>query len=262
LLTTARSSGQSGEIRARMLGSVVSASVAATSFRADDAMRLLVRVRSDAATVATADGDAAVSAEAAEASGDAVVVTDSSGRIQLANPAFLALLQLHNEDDARGRPLVDWLGTSDRPLDELISQVRRRGVVRRFSATAKPARGAAEKIDVSAALLTEGDQECIGFTIHRATAAGPAPEPLPQPLREGLELLASRLGELPLAVLLHDTHVLAEQHFIRLALARSSGNAEAAALLLGVGRERIAQIGVADSSDPRRSSAGADQGEP
>ena len=45
LLATARSSGQSGEIRARLLGSMTSTSVAATPFRADDAMRLLVRVR-------------------------------------------------------------------------------------------------------------------------------------------------------------------------------------------------------------------------
>ncbi len=261
LLTTARSSGQSGEIRARLLGSVVTASVAATSFRADDAMRLLVRVRSETAAGAALDAGA-ISAGSAESAQDAVAVTDSSGRIQLANPAFLTLLQLRNEDQARSRPLVDWLRSSELPLDELLSQVRRHGVVRRFPATAQPAQGAAESIDISATLLTEGDQECIGFTIHRARVATPVPEPLPQSLREGLELLAGRLGELPLASLLHDTSVLAEQHFIRLALAQSSGNAEAAALLLGVGRERIVQVAGSSSSDLRQSSAGADQGEP
>ncbi|MCE9656971.1 MAG: transcriptional regulator PpsR [Burkholderiales bacterium] len=262
LLTTARSSGQSGEIRARLLGSVVTASVAATSFRANDAMRLLVRVRSETAATASLDAAGAMSAGSSETGQDAVVVTDSSGRIQFANPALLALLQLRNEDQARSRPLVEWLGSAERPLEELLSQVRRHGVVRHFPATVRPAQGAAESIDISATLLTEGDQECIGFTIHRARVATPAPEPLPQSLREGLELLAGRLGELPLATLLHDTGVLAEHHFIRLALTRSSGNAEAAALLLGVGRERIVQVAGSDSSDLRQSSAGADQGEP
>lgn len=265
LLGAARSSGQSGEIRARLLGSVTSASVAATSFRADAAMRLLVRVRADVADeLALRDGASGLFAHGAQgghAAEDAVVVTDSSGRVQLANPAFLALLRLGHEDQARGRPLVEWLGTSDRPLAELISEVRRQGVVRRFGAIAKPADATAESIEVSAALLTEGDQECIGFTIRRAIVPPAPAAALPAGLREGLEVLAGRLGELPLAQLLHDATLLAERHFIRLGLERSGGNTEAAALLLGVRRERVAQI-ASEPTGQRRAPAGTGQGDP
>ncbi len=268
LLATARGSGLGGEIRARLLGSVVGVSVAATSFRADDGMRLLVRVRSEevpakGSALDSAFGSARTTTDAlAQGGEDAVVVSDSSGRILLANPAFLNLLQLRGEDEARGRPLIDWLGVSERPLDELISQVRRQGVVRRFAAIARPAHGGAERIDVSAALLTEGDQECIGFTIYRAVpVALPAPE-LPEALRGALEQLAARIGELPLSALAREVTRLAEQHFIALALQRSAGNADAAALLLGVGRERMAHAGAPETSEHRRPAAGADLGEP
>ncbi|MEO8524688.1 MAG: transcriptional regulator PpsR [Caldimonas sp.] len=238
LLAAARSSGQSGEIRARLLGSVASTSVAATSFRADDAMRLLVRVRSVDMPATFSDHDAGVTS-LVEGDTDAVVVTDSSGRILLANRAFLGLVELGSEGDAKGRPLFDWLGGPDRPIEALISQVRRHGVVRRFASTAKPARGHATAVEVSAALLTEGDQECIGFTIRPDASPRNDGEPLPQSLRDGLEHLVGQLGGLPLPALVREAAALVERHFIELALRRSGGSTAAAALLLGVGREQL-----------------------
>jgi len=237
LLATARSSGQSGEIRARLLGSVASTSVVATSFRADDAMRLLVRVRS--VDIPTTVGLSADPASLAGGSTEAVVVTDSSGRILLANPAFLSLVELDSEAEAKGRPLVDWLGGPDRPIEALIAQVRRHGVVRRFASIAKPARAPAAAVEVSAALLTEGDQECIGFTIHPDASTRADVPPLPQSLRDGMEHLIGQLGGLPLPALVREAGALVERHFIELALQRSGGSTAAAALLLGVAREQL-----------------------
>jgi transcriptional regulator PpsR len=260
LLATARSSGQSGEIRARLLGSAASTSVVATSFRAEDAMRLLVRVRSVDVPAGAAQLDAAATQLAGE-NVHAVVVTDSSGRILLANPAFLSLVELRSEADAKGHALADWLGGPERPIEALVSQVRRHGVVRRFVSAAKPARAPVEPVEVSATLLTEGDQECIGFTIHREASSGSGAALLPEGLRQGLEHLVGQLGGLPLPALVREAAALVERQFIELALERSAGNTAAAALLLGIGREQLVlaqRAGAAPAAlQPASNDAGA-----
>jgi transcriptional regulator PpsR len=258
LLATARSSGQSGEIRARLLGSVAMTCVAATSFRADDAMRLLVRVRAvdtAASTGPDSVADAAIAGEstaaaANEATEDAAAITDSSGRILLANPAFLRLVRVDGEEQATGRSLIDWLGALEHSLDGLISQVRRKGVVGSFAATLRPAIGLGTLVDVSAALLTDGDQECIGFTLRRApTPVREVPALAPE-LSVDLSRLVERVGELSLTRLVREAAALAEAHFIQLALERSGGDADAAASLLGIDRDRLAGPATHPASAP------------
>ena len=171
LFATARGSGQGGEIRARLLGNGASTSVAATSFRAEHDMRLLVRVRAvDAPGSLQPSSDAGRDPAAAMvASGDdAAAVTDSNGRIQLANPAFLRLLSLSDEGEAKGRPLLDWIGSPEQPLARLIAQVRRQGVVRRFDTVLRPTRGPAEPVEVAATLLDRGRPG-----VHRLHAPSP-----------------------------------------------------------------------------------------
>ena len=247
LLVSARGSGQSGEIRARLLGSVAMTSVAATSFRADDAMRLLVRVRAADAPALGVDVGAASSAGAMpaadERAGDAAAVTDSSGRILLANPAFLQLVRVAGEHEAKARPLIGWLDAPERPLDPLISQVRRLGVVGGFAATVRPASGAGDRVEVSATLLTEGDQECIGFTFRRARAAEPEATAAAPVLGAHLTRLVERIGQLSLPGLVQEAAALVEAHFIQLALERTGGDADAAAALLGVDRALVARHG-------------------
>ncbi len=237
LLTSARASGQSGEIRARLMGKVALTSVAATPFRADDAMRLLVRVRA----VDAPDLNVALSgtlARLVDDSSDGVVVTDSSGRVLLANRAFLSLVRLNDEAEVKGLPIMDWLGLPDRPLAKLLPQVRTDGLVRRIKSWVKVAHATTARVEISAALLTEGDQECIGFTIHRIEEAGH--ERSPYELNMAIQQLTGKLGAAPLADLMAEASALVEAHFARAALARSSDDADEAALLLGISREALA----------------------
>jgi gamma-glutamyltranspeptidase len=115
--------------------------------------------------------------------------------------------------------------------------VRRQGVVRRFDTVLTPTRGPAEPVEVAATLLTEGDQERIGFTLHRHAPGAAGGASLPPGLREGLERLVAQLGELPLAALVSEASALAEKHFVALALQRTGGDASAAAAMLGTGRD-------------------------
>jgi transcriptional regulator PpsR len=174
LLANARASGRSGEIRARLQGTYAGTSVVATPFRADDAMRLLMRMRT-AETTGTSAGLNQTISRLVDPASDAVVVTDSSGRVLIANPAFLSLAQIASEAQLKGQPLMGWLRLGDQPLAALVAQVRRDGIARRIDACVKRAAASVVQVEVSAALLTEGDQECIGFTLHPTLPAAERP---------------------------------------------------------------------------------------
>jgi len=208
LLAGARATGRSGEIRARLQGSLTSTSVAATPFRAGDAMRLLVRMRATPAAAATGALNQTLS-RLIDGAHDGVVVTDPSGRILIANPAFLALAQLGSEAQVKSLPLMNWLSLADQPLAALVAKVRRDGVARPVESWVRRSAGPSIQVEVSAALLTEGDQECIGFTIHPLAHAAAWPalddvaaDALTVVLRAGIEALGMRLPERDLAVLL------------------------------------------------------------
>jgi DNA-binding NtrC family response regulator len=100
--------------------------------------------------------------------------------------------------------------------------------------------------------MTEGDQECIGFTVRPATPASAGIALRPQPLHEGIDFLARQLGELPLSALIREAAALAERHFVEQALRRAEGDVDAAALLLGVERTQITLARAADEITPNR----------
>ena len=213
LLGNARSTGQSGEIRARLQGLAGSTSVLATPFRAGDSMRLLLRLRVHESEGPSASLNRTLS-RLVDGTSDGVIVTDSSGRVLLANPAFVSLAHLSSEADAKGQPLMRWLSLADRPLAALVAKVRREGIARHIESSVKRSHAPPVAIEISAALLTEGDQECIGFTIHPVVrpASGMAvsddgADALTTVLRAGAQALASRLGEPQLTALLRDAGV-------------------------------------------------------
>ena len=247
LLGSARATGQSGEIRARLQGSLMTTSVAATPFRADDAMRLLVRVREVSSAPPSASLNLTLS-RLVDDTRDGVVVTDSSGRVLLANPAFLALVERSHESDVKGQPLMAWIGLTDEPLAALLAKVRRDGIARHVDARIRHADAAPVAVEISAALLTEGDQECIGFTMRPIAADAPGANGASAAkvdaqaggsLREGLEQLVAQLGTQGLPMLLREATALAERHFVLIAMARSAGDLTAAAELLGVSRDSL-----------------------
>jgi transcriptional regulator PpsR len=209
LLVNARASGQSGEIRARLQGTNTGTSVLATPFRADDAMRLLVRMRATDSSGPAAGLNPSLS-RLVDSASDGVVVTDSSGRILIANPAFQALVHVAGEAQVAGKPLTSWLGLADQPLAALIGKVRRDGIARHVECWIRHGDAAARQVEVSAALLTEGDQECLGFTIHPTTGRGigaedvedASSEALARVFKAGLEALSGELDPPTLAAVM------------------------------------------------------------
>ncbi len=251
LLSATRASGKPAEIRARLAGSggqpgVALVDVSATPFRAtadgSSQLLLLVRVRS---TERRGSDAARRLADFVEHTPDAVVITDSTGRLQIANPAFLALCPPGvQEAQLKGRSLAELLGDPSRRLAALVAEVRRNGIAAQVRASIGAPRGdwsgaATVDVEVSAALLAEGDQECIGFILRRHATRHERPLQPVDGLAAAIENLAAQLGRVSLPELMQEATHLAEHHLIRTALERAGGHHATAADWLGITPESL-----------------------
>ena len=238
LLLSARSTGRPAEIHARLAGDSHAMVIAAAPFRARDGMRLLVRVRPLGAASAGGAETRRVQTWRAERLSEAVVVTDSGGKVLAANPPFLRLVQASDETTVRGRPIADWLG-------EAANDVHERGIARLSGAAVRSGAEVTE-LQVSAALLADGDQACFGFTMRPDASARPAPAPgVGAELAQAITELAAGIGCETLDQLLLQAQRLTQRHLAQAALARSDGDAVAAAALLGTTPAELASMQAA-----------------
>jgi transcriptional regulator PpsR len=234
LLVTARTTGQPAEVRARVATSLGLISVAATPFRAESSLLLMVRARAvelpHPAQPATRD-----LTDFVDRTAEAVVVTDSSGNILMANPAFTRMCERTGETQVKGRRLDEALRSLSSLMPGLLAEVRRRGLAGPLNARVGEGPLPALDIDIVATLLEEGDQECIGFTL-RPREARPLPLQLSvDELVKAFTQLTSLLGSLPLADLMTEATHLAERHLVNSALEHANGNRAIAAEVLGIG---------------------------
>jgi transcriptional regulator PpsR len=241
LLLTARTSGRPAELRARLANRPGTAiDISATPFRAtvDGASVLLLLVRARAAETQAPDANRL--ADLVERTPDAVVITDSVGRIQMANPAFVLLCpQITTEQQLRGRGLPEVLGDPSHRLATLVSEVRQQGIASQVRLPIGPTTTPVD-VEISATLLDEGDQVCLGFTFRRHELSGPHGLRHVDELVQAVEQLAGQLGRVSLPELMQEVTYAAELHLIRLALARTQGHAEATADWLGITPDSLA----------------------
>jgi PAS domain S-box-containing protein len=168
---------------------------------------------------------------------DGVVVTDSSGRIVVANPAFLALAHGSSEDDVRNQPIGAWLGRIDTDVSALLAGAHQHGIAHLVRSSMRRNDGSRVDVDVTAALLAEGEQECFGFTIR---ACEHKAEPLAA-MAQALAALDARIGQEPLAELVAQSKPLIERVLMQTAMTRAQGDTDAAAALLGITVEQLRQ---------------------
>ena len=250
LLATARATGKPAEIRARLqmtrLGELAAlVDISATPFRAsgdNGSQQQLLLVRMRRSEDRAADTQRRL-AEYVEHTPDAVAITDSSGRVLMANPALLQLCP-GGPDEARlkGRTLAQALGDPTHRVEALVHEVRRNGIVALARVPLGGLGGAPVlETEVSAALLEEGDQECIGFTLRRLAPGLHTPGlPPVDGLAVAIEGLVAQLGRVSLPELMQEATHLAERHLIRNALARAQGEPGAAAAWLGITPDSLA----------------------
>ena len=242
LLLNARSnaygSGQLADIRVRLMGQISATNMSATPIRADDAVRLLIRVRTMEMPGTPTTLNATL-ARLVDSANDGVVVTDAFGRIQMANPAFLKLAQMRSESEVKGRPLMDWVSVTDEQFTRILAEVRGHGITQHINSKLLSSNAVISSVEFSCALLTEGVQECIGFTIRPLAEVEKEVLPPLDALQLALSELCANVGNLPLAELIRQGAELLERNFVRLAMAQSNADPTAAANLLQVEQQHL-----------------------
>jgi len=250
LLVAAATSGRAAEIRVRALADGGACAMSATPFRVGDRLQLLVRARRELPGGVDA-ADLRHAAQMVETTPDAVVVTDSSGHVQLANPAFVALVDRGDEAHLRGLALAELTGDQHGRWADLLERARTQGMAQieplhlNVGAVSTAAR-------VSAALLTDGEQEAVGFVMQVLAPGASRPVETPPPWTE-LSDAASRLGTAPLESLITEVTLAAERHLVKRAWTLSAGRIDECATLLGLSldglRTRLQKLGLDESGE-------------
>ena len=241
LLTSASATGKPAEIHARLPQARAAAAVSAAPFRARDGQRLLLRVRGTAPDAGGISDINRAFAVLVDSTRDGVVVTDSSGRIVVANPAFLSLVDAASEDDARGHAIGEWLGRIDADVSAVLDGAHEQGIAHLVRSSLRRRDGSRVDVDVTAALLAEGEQECFGVTIRPS-------EPRPESrsaFTQALATLEDKIGHLSLDELVARSTRLIQRRLMATAMSRAAGDAVAAAALLGIAVDDLMH-GLAD----------------
>lgn len=243
-----------GELRGVIKGSTQQCVLSASAFRQDRQVMALVRVRPidtapDALVVTHERG---VLLEGAEALGDGLVVTDTDGRIVIANPMFLELTQLPGAARAIGEPIERWLGRPGVDMALMIAALGDRGVVAGFPTVLQSEFGGVHSVEVSASVLPGSGPlryvfgiRDVGARMGERTAAGsPALD------RGSVEHLTELVGRVPLKEIVRETDDLIERMCIETALELSNDNRAMAAEMLGLSRQslyvKMRRFGIGD----------------
>jgi transcriptional regulator PpsR len=164
----------SPEILARFAGDRGAVRVSATPFRGEGNM-LLMRVRAVEENPATPETTGRLVA-LVHRTPDAIVITDSEGRVCMANPAFLRLVQADREASIIGHPLSDWIGRPGSDLPLILSIAKQEGVARPLMTLLRGQHGKNAEVELSATHVPTGSTtEFIGFIIrvvNRPASAG------------------------------------------------------------------------------------------
>jgi transcriptional regulator PpsR len=241
LLTTLRHAGRADDLRARLAEDGPEVLVSASTFRQEGGLLILVRLE---VSPTDAEHDRVPEPRAkllkvVDGVPDAFLVTDIEARIIASNAAFLDMVQLTSEDQARGVPLDRWLGREGVEFEVLMATLRSRGSVRLYASTMRGSLGGVTEVEISAVSVLHGGQPCFGFSMRDV---GPRLRPLARlgdgPTRS-VEQLTELIGRVPLKDLVREATDAIERLCIEAALDLTDDNRASAAEMLGLSRQSL-----------------------
>jgi transcriptional regulator PpsR len=212
--------------------------VRATLLRREDGLYFLVRLTPHA----EGGGDARFHPliEVVKRSPDAFVVTDPDGVVLAANKAFLELVQVGSEVQAKGQSLERWVGRSGVDFDLLRKNLSKRTQLRQFATSLRPEFGESIDVELSGVAALDARQPCLGFVIRRSMKKPTSNAPMPdEPLAESIRDMTELIGRVPLKDLVRETSDIIERLCIEAALRTTQGNRASAAELLGLSRQSL-----------------------
>lgn len=252
MLGAIRSTGQAQDCRARLANGKREFWISVSLFRQENASLFLLRLSPlQAETTKPAIPKAQSNLlKVIEEAPEALVVTDSHGRILSANNAFLDLAQLANEEQARGEPLERWLGRPGVDFNVVTANLREHQTVRLFATALRSEHGTATDVELSAVSVLSTDPPCMGFMIRNVGPRITSSSRVGRNLPHSVEQLTELVGRVPLKELVRESTDLIERLCIEAALELTDDNRASAAELLGLSRQslyvKLRRYGLAD----------------
>ena len=241
LLAGVRTAGKMDRLPARLAHGGRQVAVSASLFRQASSSLFLVQLipmDGDDAAAALSGGRARL-LKVVENAPDGLVLAGPQGQIMGANPAFLDMIQLATEAQARGKSLSRWLGRPGADVDILLASLHQHGSVRLFATSLRGEYGAISEVEISAVSVVSGAQPIIGLVIRdigRRLAAAPR---LRRELPRSVEQLTELVGRVSLKDMVRETTDVIERLCIEAALEITSDNRASAAEMLGLSRQGL-----------------------
>lgn len=241
-LGSLRSAGRADELRVRVGGAAVGYRLVGALFRQDNVSQALLRLVPLEASAASSAGGGVLSGHLSEVIArlpDALVVTDLNGRIESANRAFLDLAQLATPEQVRGESLERWLGRPGVDFAVLLGNLREHGTVRLFASQLRGEYGSAADVEISAVLLGEGAEPCLGFALRNIDRRRAGESGRGRELPRSVDQLTELVGRVSLKELVRETTDVIERLCIEAALDLTRDNRASAAEMLGLSRQSL-----------------------
>lgn len=245
-------SGQSvNEVRLRMAGGREELVAVVMPFRQAAGLLFLLRFVQPTSTQAESEPSPAnlKRLEFMRRSPDGYVVIDPSGRIQVANAAFVQMAQLVSEDQARGEMIERWLGRSGVDINVMIANLRHHGAITLFATVVRGEYGAAMDVEVSGFSLP-GDRPSFGLAVRNVGRRLGETAQEPRHVPRSVEQLKKLIGRVPLKEMVRDSTDMIEKLCIEAALELTGDNRASAAEMLGLSRQslyvKLRRYGMAD----------------
>lgn len=241
----ARSLGRHERLRVTLADAQTVVVLAIAAFQQDSAAYLLVRLlhETEGATrrPGAAEGGDATPLEAAfvRHASDALVFTDTQGRVRAANRSFARLAQLGSESQAVGEPLDRWLGRSGIELQVLLANLREGGTPGLLATEMRGALGLFTEVEVAASSLETAEGTTLAFSLRDVgRRLAPGEDALPR-VPASVKQLSELVGRVPLKQIVSETSDLIERLSIEAALQMTRDNRALAAQMLGLSRQSL-----------------------
>jgi transcriptional regulator PpsR len=212
----------------------------ASLFREERASFFLIRLStSSASQVASPPTQQSKVLEIVASAPEGFVVTDLDGRVLFTNRAFLDLVQLATDEQARNESLERWLGRPGVDFNLLTAQLREHRSLRLFATQLRGEYGSTSDVEICAVSVVDGEEPCFGFTIRdvgqRVTFDRQVSRDKPRSMAQLTELV----GRVPLKDLVRESTDMIEKLCIEAALEITGDNRASAAEILGLSRQSL-----------------------
>ena len=253
-MTELRATSRADEIEATLADRGGAVSVSASMFRQESATLLLIRLSSLSRVAALpATGAEAGLAGFLHASPDGFVLADATGRVITANQAFIEMIEVVGEEQARGASLENWFGRPGVDFEVMMANLRQHGSLRLYATTIRGSHGGSLDVETSAAALGRGKTATYGFSVRDVGRRLAAPSRPGHELPHSAAELAELIGRVPLKDLVRETTDVIEKLCIEAALELTGDNRASAAEVLGLSRQslyvKLRRFGFADAAD-------------